>query len=255
MANAILPAFLNYRSGSDLQRIGKDNDGGYLVSEEDISESEVLISFGINDDWSFEESFLKRKGVTVYAYDASVNGYNFKAIFLRSLFSLYDLPSAWRNFKVWKSYQIFFSQPNVHHVQKFIGVETDDMRCRTFRDALSITTSKNIFLKIDVEGSEYRFLDEIVACQDRLIGLVIEMHDCDLHLLALQRFIGNLGLKLVHVHANNTGMIRRPDGLPLVLELTFSRYAEVGEVAQLPHPLDMPCSQDKDEILLTIQES
>jgi len=58
---------------SGLIRIGKDNDGGYLVNKEDISKSKSLLSFGINDDWSFEEQFLGINNCPLYGYDNSVN--------------------------------------------------------------------------------------------------------------------------------------------------------------------------------------
>ena len=40
-----------------LNRLGKKNDGGYLVGQETIKKAEVLISFGIKNDWSFEKRF------------------------------------------------------------------------------------------------------------------------------------------------------------------------------------------------------
>ena len=49
----------SYQSASDLVRIGRNNDGGYLVSKSDIEKSDVLIGLGINDDWSFERNFKK----------------------------------------------------------------------------------------------------------------------------------------------------------------------------------------------------
>ena len=42
-----------------LDRIGKENDGGYLINRESIFKSNFLLSFGIFDDWSFEKSFKK----------------------------------------------------------------------------------------------------------------------------------------------------------------------------------------------------
>jgi hypothetical protein len=70
---AILPNSFVINSADDLVRIGKNNDGGYLVSNADIDNTEILISLGISDDWSFEENFNKLKDITIYAYDASIN--------------------------------------------------------------------------------------------------------------------------------------------------------------------------------------
>ena len=62
MQNKInLPSFLKYKSARNLTRLGRGNDGGYLIPKEDIERSEILISFGINDDWSFEKDFYSQK--------------------------------------------------------------------------------------------------------------------------------------------------------------------------------------------------
>ena len=45
----------------ELTRLGKKNDGGYLVGIQTVKESQYLISFGIRDDWSFEKDFLKKQ--------------------------------------------------------------------------------------------------------------------------------------------------------------------------------------------------
>ena len=58
--NIVLPNFLNPRKFQDLIRIGKDNDGGYIVRSQDIEDTRNLISLGISFDFSFEEDFLKR---------------------------------------------------------------------------------------------------------------------------------------------------------------------------------------------------
>jgi hypothetical protein len=44
----------------NLIRLGRDWDGGYVVSKDQIEKTETLLSFGINDDWSFEIDFEKR---------------------------------------------------------------------------------------------------------------------------------------------------------------------------------------------------
>ena len=78
---AVLPLFLRPIKGADLVRIGRDNDGGYLVDKRSIISSEFLLGFGIYDDWSFEKDFIKYVDVPVVAFDASV-GQNF---FLKKL--------------------------------------------------------------------------------------------------------------------------------------------------------------------------
>ena len=42
-------------------RLGKDWDGGYLVDQAAVQAAHKLVSFGINDEWSFESAFLQPK--------------------------------------------------------------------------------------------------------------------------------------------------------------------------------------------------
>lgn len=73
MRKATLPIQCRPMSSEFLLRLGKDNDGGYLVDSRDIQRSDCLISLGINRDWSFEKDFVNYKNVPVSAYDRSVN--------------------------------------------------------------------------------------------------------------------------------------------------------------------------------------
>jgi hypothetical protein len=107
-------------------------------------------------------------------------------------------------------------------------------------------------MKIDIEGSEYRLLDTLLEQSDRLTGVAIEFHDCDLNLAKIEEFIRSFDLKLVHVHANNFSPIRLDDKLPLTLELSFSKYADSFTELILPHPFDMPNNPFRSEITLSI---
>ena len=75
------------------------------ISNSDINNSEVLISLGISDDWSFEEHFVLQNNVEVVAYDASVNfRFWLKRVFIETIknsFNLYAL-------KKYYSYKSFF---------------------------------------------------------------------------------------------------------------------------------------------------
>ena len=53
----IFKPFANY----ELIRLGRSNDGGYLIGKNSINNSEYLISMGLDLDWSFEEDFKKKK--------------------------------------------------------------------------------------------------------------------------------------------------------------------------------------------------
>ena len=65
-----LPNFLKPKHSYLLKRIGSNNDGGYLVGKNSLKKANCLISFGINDDWSFELSLKKiRNNIPILCYD------------------------------------------------------------------------------------------------------------------------------------------------------------------------------------------
>jgi hypothetical protein len=73
MKHVLLPKLFSPYYCKDLLRVGKDNDGGYLINTLDILKSDKLIAFGIGSDSSFEEQFISIKKVAIEAYDASAS--------------------------------------------------------------------------------------------------------------------------------------------------------------------------------------
>jgi len=239
--DCLLPNFLKFKQAKDLIRIGKNNDGGYLISEKDLKKSDFLLSLGICDDWSFESDFLEKNNVPLHAYDASLN----LKFFIKNLIKI----SIIEIIKKIISYKKFFRGTNIHF-QKFIGINNNKEGFYTLSSVLEDLNFQAIFLKIDIEGSEYRILDSIISNQQKISGLVIEFHDCDINLSKIECFIKNFNLKLVHIHANNHGLVDLDKKMPLVLELTFSKYCELDSQLNLPHSLDMRNGTNREEINL-----
>jgi len=212
---ALVPDFLRYRSAEDLLRLGKANDGGYLVSKLDVERSSQLISLGMGYDWSFERDFLRRKDIPVCIFDASVslglfyrNAY-FELARLNIWGVFFNLLTAFR-------YLLFFRGSGVHH-RPFYVSNFSDGNTLSLEDVFAETNEDQIFLKIDIEGNEYRILETLLTNQARVSGLVIEFHDCDLHLEKIKRFRSEFDLKLVHIHANNYAGSDRATEMPLVI--------------------------------------
>ena len=42
----------------NLFRLGRKEDGGYVVDKDVIKKSDTLLSFGLGSDWSFETDYL-----------------------------------------------------------------------------------------------------------------------------------------------------------------------------------------------------
>ena len=71
----MLPKFLKpfHISKSNLIRIGPKTDEGYIVDKRIFNKTDTLITYGLNDDWEFEKSFLKKnKNSKIFAYDHTV---------------------------------------------------------------------------------------------------------------------------------------------------------------------------------------
>jgi hypothetical protein len=219
MKTVTLPKIFDPFFCKDIIRLGRENDGGYLVNRHDVEKSTRLLSFGIEDDISFDEDFVKINDCKVDAYDGTID----------------------RNFD-------FFSSPNrtLHRVN--IGYKTN---CKQIQDIIDKQES-NVFLKCDIEGSEYEILDELIIHSDQFSGIVIEFHDVYQYPLfnLVSNFISKIGLKLIHTHMNNISYAELPNGdcLPGCIELTFSSSKNVTlSKVILPHQLDMPNTTSRDE--------
>lgn len=252
------PKFLQPYEVTDLVRLGKNNDGGYLVSKKDIKNSENLISLGVSFDISFEQDFKKEsEKIKITSYDGSVGYKYYKKNLKLRIKNLIKKPSASRFKKVLSRLvdflsfiQFYSSFKNSMHIEKFIDSGLDeDFKNNFYKfygyeaefisiEELFFDIDENSFFSIDIEGSEYGLFDFLIESQDKVTGLVIELHDAHLNKSKIENFINSFGLKLIHLHINNYAKIYQ--GFPSVIELTFSKYAEFtnNKFMTLPNKLD-----------------
>lgn len=225
--------FFGLNKTYSLIRLGRDYDGGYLVEKNAVDKSKFLVGMGLNDDWSFEKDFVALNKVGVHVYDHTVNKYFWKLYYrniylaLRYKFRNEPLKRLLKYFK----YRWFFR--NKEHFKECIGKNT------SLEKVISRINTFPIFLKIDIEGSEYKILDELLYYSDKISGAVIEFHDVDVHLEKIYEFVSLFELQLVHIHGNNYGgqsLLR----YPLVIEMTFAKdpVPTSNDDPILPHPLD-----------------
>ena len=243
----MLPNEFKPENEYDLIRLGQDNDGGYLVEKKSFENTECLISLGINDDWSFEEDFLKKNIIIKCFDDVLDEKFLLKKIINHFIFFFSNI----NNFSLLKNcISNYFS---FLRIKKKIQFNKKSISYNDLNKILS-QEKNNIFLKIDIEGHEYRILDDLLLNQKKIIGLVIEFHDCDLHLEKIIKFLSSFNLTLVHIHGNNAS-IRDLNGDIVVLELTFSKNPiQVSDICVLPNKLDMPNSHNKSEVILNFNK-
>ena len=215
-----------------LRRIGKRNDGGYIMLD-DFTNHKIAYSFGINDNVSWDKEMAKR-GLDVYMYDHTIE----------------SLPEENEKFH-WKKVGITGTydekQPNLKTLDMLIKENGHENEC-------------GMILKIDIEGSEWDVLKKI---DDSVIKqfsqIVIELHGlietpyeeriapC---LMKLSKY-----MQLVHVHGNSCSGYAMAHGLvlPDVLECTFANKDEYSFALHkgfLPGKLDQSNKPDWPDIPL-----
>ena len=248
---------------TSLIRVGKENDGGYCVPKKSVINSELLISFGLGDDWSFEKDFLSINTKSkIFVFDKIISIVFWIKNFLKSIIEIFTFKkspiSILKLFYLLFNYLIFFRNSNTKHFKKNViqkgHIIKNEIKSSNInlKEILSKDNEKSFFLKIDIEGNEYRILQDIIDNQNYLEGLVIEFHNSDLMEEKILDFSKQLKLDLVHVHVNNFGDINNK-GYATTFEATYSprKYNIQREKDEFIFPvkgLDQPNNErDEDE--------
>ena len=223
--NELKPFFVD---NNDLVRLGSIDDGGYVVPIQTINSSNVLISFGISDNWEFEKDFVNKTSAKLVAYDHSIDKNFWLSKFKKDLVKFIQF-KIFKPKKIYKMFQfldfiLFFKiRKNNKFYLKKIGKGQD---CLSLNDIIKnyIEDEKKLFLKIDIEGSEYDILEDIIFNKSKIQGMVIEFHDVSKNLDKIVNFTNkiNTDLYLVHIHANNYST-KEFDQFPEAIELTYSK--------------------------------
>jgi len=208
-----------YKSPYSKTRIGKDNDGGYVISN--LPDTyDLFLSGGIDNDISFENHFLKLFPDTpCIAFDGTIS----------------SLPK--KNKKI-----------------KFVNKNVGGSNSETVTNLKEFMESaKNVFMKMDIEGGEFSLIPSLFENNyiDKVKQLVVEIHtdsfgDKD----AIFKMFENINRThtLIHFHGNNVCDVNNFgyfDGIPLptVFELTYIRNDFVSEkilnTESFPQSIDM----------------
>lgn len=213
-----------------------------------------MIALGVGDSWGFEEDCLQVKSMPLEAYDPTVGPLWYWREFGRSLCVAFNHKFVRNRYRILKGYYSFFKGDRRHH-QAFVG--EDQQANEVSLDAVlkthGVGPDKKVFLKIDIEGSEYRILETLVSYKDVITGLAIEFHDFDIHRERIKDFVKRFGLTIVHVHCNNCAPIAN-DGQPMVVEFSFAQSLgdkDAGKKTAAPHlphsHLDMPNEKKRED--------
>ncbi len=240
---------------NDLVRIGRDYDGGYVISESLMKRSSFLLSFGINDDWSFEKDFCRTSNAGCYGFDFSVSkdGFLKKAIQEIRFFGGDILKrrkidwSRWtlagHNFSLYRDFGAFFNETKNYFFAYGIDRSTHGV-FKKLDDILQehIDQAENIFLKIDIEGYEYAVLDDVLKNKGKFHALAMEIHGIHDDRNGFDNFFERLlqDYYVYHVHANNYGKMEKKNGFPNVIEISCIRADLVAQPEFYPDLSHLP---------------
>jgi hypothetical protein len=222
----------------DLERIGRDTDGGYLINRKSLIDAD-MVSFGINDDWSFEAHFHRLYNGRIEMYDGSVSVDKFRHDANNILLSFFSLAFVYSCIRIpgyfnklikkykesktlYKNFKNFTALDRIAFHSKFVS-DVEDDGFESIEQILGKNKSgKKIFLKIDIEGYEYRILKSVSLHAENITGMAIEFHDVLYNYEKFSSCITELckDFHISHVHANNYSMRNKMD-FPQVWEITF----------------------------------
>src|ERR1700730_6826856 len=207
-----------------LTRIGSRNDGGYVVPLDAVKAAGALLSFGLAHNWTFERDFKKHNaGAIVHCYDHTVSfrtvlAYSFGQL-LRAVARLNT--GHLRKAFAWIDYPLFFRADTIHFRQRVWRDRQDDSV--TVDEAFGrLPKAIPTFVKVDIEGGEYRILDDLLRHSNDINALAIEFHDVDIVPELFNSFVEKVKrhFYIVHIHGNNMGGLA-PFHFPIAPEITF----------------------------------
>ena len=251
----------------NLFRLGRKGDGGYVVDKDVIKKSDTLLSFGLGSDWSFETDYLlNNKNGKVYVYDHTVNIYTYLRPFLKCLKRFLTLRKTLKDLKLKfnelnKYINLIKNKKIVFKKKKVVSLITKENKETNVKKALdNIGNYKTIMLKIDIEGDEYKLIDEINQYSTAVDTLIMEFHNIDDNLNDFTKAIKELlkNFDIIHIHGNNH-CTKNLLGLPTVLELSFNnkrfRPQEIAYKNEFPLiELDFPNNPYKKDLKLSFED-
>jgi hypothetical protein len=236
---------------ADLIRVGRDGDGGYVISERSCASAGVVVGLGIETDWSFEAAFLERNPrARAVGVDGSVSREIFRNRGIRSALgaAVHAGRGRFRTarervaesrecFRHARALESFFGSRG-RFIDRFIG-ERDtpvSLSWRSLRAAVAAVQGRSepadVFVKMDIEGAEYRVLPEVLEDSEVITGMAIEFHDLDLLWERFAELMARMeeDFAVVHLHGNNYLPLIAGTAIPRTLEVSVMHRRLLADV-------------------------
>ena len=207
-----------------LVRIGNQNDGGYIVPLDAVLAAKALVSFGLSHNWTFERDFKTYNSrAIVHCYDHTVSLWT---AFLYSIgqllrFVVQFRRRALRRAFTWIDYIVFFRKDKIHFKQR---ISCDNQNnSATIEDVFDrLPAECPVFVKMDIEGSEYSVLDDLLRYSKNIVAIAMEFHDVNTPPGIFNSAVEKIkrDFYIVHIHGNNMGGVTQFN-FPNAPEITF----------------------------------
>jgi hypothetical protein len=253
----------------DLIRLGRNNDGGYVLPRRVVGKCDVILSLGVNDDWSFEQAALElNPGLRVVCVDGTTSTGRVtrkalqKAVDMVGHFFALRWDKLRRNARYLSTpyrFHQFFSQ---HQLLRLMVRRDEGPGAVTLPALLSqVVRSRRewILLKVDIEGGEFDILPLSGDMFSRVAALLVEFHDLQRNWAAMEECVAELmqTFEIAHVHGNNFAGLIPGTLVPAALEFTFVHRSFAPEScapSTLQYPaagLDMPNNWQRPDLALS----
>ena len=271
----------------NLIRLGAKFDGGYVVPINLIKKTDVLISFGYGYDSSLEYDYIKYSNNKVHIYDYSCSFFYLLKLFLKYLKRfltfrknlddvLYHFNNLKKHLYILKKHLLFTTNKMINfQKRKIVSRKSSNSNVYvtnhsageipifkidiTIREIFDKINYQNVFLKCDIEGSEYYIIDDILEYHNRIDVIVLEFHWVDKNLELFSESIKKLlkHFSIVHIHGNNHKSLVKNINIPEVPEITFIKNKFVNEkkyVKNFPRQnLDNPNNSNIEDLFFNFK--
>ena len=220
--------FLKPFKNTNLTRLGRNHDGGYIIDKTIVKNCNTLITFGLGPDWSFELDYIRNnKNVSIFMYDYTVSSYPYIKEVIKYSKRFLTLRANYKSVSdritYLKNYLDFFKIKNVSFFKEKITFPIKNKIDTDIDKVFSrIPKKEQVVLKSDIEGSEYEIIDEIIKYSDRIEMLIFEFHWIDQNEETFINSVKKLqrNFDIIHIHGNNH-FDKLPSGLPIIIEMTL----------------------------------
>lgn len=156
--------------------------GGFMVALDELNNESVVYSFGIGEDLSFSEDIMDTINCSIFAFDPTPKSIRYiekHKLYTNLRFKFYS--DALSDYDGITQFHLPLNDDYVSgSIENWDGVkeETIDVRVRSLQTIMTDLGHEEIdLLKMDIEGTEFRVVEDIVNKNIPVKQICLEFHD------------------------------------------------------------------------------